>query len=178
MKRLYGLLGLIFLLSGCVQQKQDNNEPQGMVCNAAHVKRSDLIKPHSQKNTPSKNKYDSVPALQNTIVTNSLDSALQYEAQSTDVPIPVMSKPIKVSRDGAEGVQLVYHCSLLIEEVKDFYKQEMERQGWQQRAQFEGEEYLYYFSKPARFCIVSLRPYKRTWDYTKKIILSLFTGKA
>lgn len=171
-------IGVSFLVfSGC-QDRQDQQELKGMVCNARQVSRADLVHPTSHQFPSSfKKKCNKVDAvLYRAAPLSALEQHQQFEAQLIDIPIPVMVKPIGADQDADRGVRLVYQSDLLTCQLQIFFMQEMERFGWQLAAQFEGQELLLHFKKPGRFCTVSVRPFKKGWWNSKKVELILFVG--
>lgn len=86
---------------------------------------------------------------------------IEQEAQLVDVPVPIGAQA--VSADAQEGLfsstsMLTYTTQQVPDRLAEFYRQEMERLGWQHGARFNGAEQLLYFEKPGRFCVVSIRP--------------------
>lgn len=100
---------------------------------------------------------------------------VEQEAQLIDVPVPIGSQ--LVNSDAQEGLfslttLLTYKLSLAPDRVAAFYQQEMERLGWQYGARFSGAEWLLYFEKPDRFCVISLRPVDK-----RQQVLVIITGR-
>lgn len=104
------------------------------------------------------------------------EQAQQIEARLVDVPIPVAVKPMAVSFSDRGNKLLSYNSALSAKEIKKFYIQEMERFGWKQEYYFEGDEMLLSFKKPDRFCSVSVRPTRKSWDRSKNVLLNLFVS--
>ncbi len=96
-----------------------------------------------------------------------IDVMRQQEAKLSDIPIPIFSEPISkhcIKPDTPDAIILGYHCTLSINELKDFFNQEMERFGWRYGSQFEGHELLLNYEKPDRVCMISLRPKRKETD--------------
>lgn len=104
------------------------------------------------------------------------EQAQQIEARLVDVPIPVAVKPVDVSFSDRGNKLLSYNSTLSATEIKKFYIQEMERFGWKQEYYFEGNEILLSFKKPDRFCAVSVRPTRKSWDRSKNVLLNVFVS--
>lgn len=90
------------------------------------------------------------------------ECARQQEAKLVDIPVPLNVKPLSDFFDNekagfADSVMLGYTTDQSLDEIADFYQQEMERHGWRCLTSFSGVEYLMHFAKPKRFCSISLR---------------------
>jgi hypothetical protein len=94
------------------------------------------------------------------LVATSLDVLQEFEAKLSDIPVPLDSKPLMDQTDiqSTDNVMLCYDNDMDAEAVIEFYEREMERCGWQADAAYKGFEALLNFSKPARFCSISIRP--------------------
>ncbi len=99
----------------------------------------------------------------------------QCEAQLIDIPIPIMVTPLGLSYGTAGGVLLNYTSSVSAAVLRDFYKEEMERFGWEQVASFEAQEILLHYKKQGRFCNVSIR-FTGPVQKSKKVELFLFVS--
>ena|SRR3989304_800271 len=105
---------------------------------------------------------------------SSIDEIRRQEAKLSDIPIPISSQPLSeycTQSATPDEVMLGYHCSLQIDELTQFFTQEMERFGWRYGAQFKGHEQLLNFEKPNRVCSISLRPKNQKTDVV------IFMGK-
>jgi hypothetical protein len=93
-------------------------------------------------------------------VATSLDVMQEYEAKLSDIPVPLDSKPLMEQTDiqSADNSMLCYDNEMSPEAIVEFYEREMERCGWQADGAYKGVEVLLNFSKPTRFCSVSIRP--------------------
>ncbi len=100
----------------------------------------------------------------------------QYEARLFDVPVLVTSVAKRGCVDEQGKKMLEYTSKTPVDDVKNFYMQEMERFGWQQEYIFEGNELLLHFKKPQRFCSISIRPVGRSFASSKRISITLFVS--
>jgi len=108
--------------------------------------------------------------------TNDLVSIVnEQEAKLIDVPIPLNVCPISsyfINNSSDRDISLGYDSYSGIEELLQFFTQEMERLGWKMRALSTTTESLIYCEKPTRFCAISLRPSNQ-----EKITIIITTGK-
>ncbi len=113
---------------------------------------------------------------------NAKDFMRQQEAKLVDIPVPLGSVPCVANyhiseyvpeQAHADEVMLAYDSQLSLSDIKDFYKQEMERLGWCNIATYEQSESLFLFKKPDRLCAVSVRPYQ----HQNKAAIIIFSGK-
>jgi len=180
MRRLLGLFAVV-VLSGCTHQVGQEREGEGMTCNVATVSRDLLVIPTTQKLPSSKHAtiHESLaPQVLVQMPLSFLENVQRCEAQMSDVPVPVVAKPVGVSCGTSGGTMLAYECSLSKKDLVQFYTQEMERLGWQQVVEFSGDEVLLTFKKPGRFCTACVRPTRKSWERSKKLALHLFVGCA
>ena len=92
------------------------------------------------------------------------ECARQQEAKLVDIPLPLNVKPVSEffyddHVGSADSSMLAYTTDQPLDEIADFFKQGMERHGWRCRTSFSGLEHLMHFTKPKRFCSISLRPH-------------------
>lgn len=90
------------------------------------------------------------------------ECARQQEAKLVDIPVPLNAKPVKdffydEHVGSTDSSMLGYTTDQPLDEIADFFKQGMERQGWRCLTSFAGLEHLMHFTKPKRFCSISLR---------------------
>ncbi|MBX9831174.1 hypothetical protein K2X40_04420 [Candidatus Babeliales bacterium] len=89
------------------------------------------------------------------------------KAKRVDTPIPLGFFLVnKQSSDRAETLN--YHGSLAVNQVQDFYRKEMEREGWEIIDFSHDQEGMLFCQKTGRSCIVSARKHRN------KTILRLF----
>lgn len=80
------------------------------------------------------------------------------EAKLSDIPMLFNAVPLPDYYNDLDGnIMLGYQSNSSREYVIDFYDKEMERLGWHKIAFFHGHESLFYFEKPKRLCIISIR---------------------
>ena len=82
------------------------------------------------------------------------------EAKMGDIPIPLSATPLPDYFDpSSSSIVLGYSDKLLsLEQIKQFFMQELERSGWLLKEQFcTAHESLIRFKKPHRICIISIR---------------------
>lgn len=98
------------------------------------------------------------------------------EAKLIDIPLPFGLEPIECFTciDNKNNKVIIGYYAKFDsqQELKMFYKKEMECLGWQERNCFEGKELLLIFDRPGKMCIVSIRPEKN-----EKVELVLFVGQ-
>ena len=168
------LLFCIFLLESCKKSKVIS------FSNKLHIdkkvdKKDDIFSPVSDIEAKKivgsfsnndKNDFSRSQDLHEKLLTNKQlrelrDIARQKEAKLSDVPIPINVEPIEsffnntISPDNT--VILGYRSSMPMNNICMFYRQEMERLGWRNIAEFDGCEKLLNFQKPGKFCSVSIR---------------------
>jgi len=86
----------------------------------------------------------------------------EKEAKLIDIPLLLNAQPIERFFLDEEGeiphTELGYSVSLSPEELIDFFNKGMECHGWRKTLELSGSENFILFSKPDRFCFVSIRP--------------------
>ena len=90
------------------------------------------------------------------------DLARTKEAKLSDIPIPLNVDPLDDFLDSSyseKEIVLGYHSNMSTDDIFRFYKQEMERLGWQNVASFDEYEKMFIlnFTKPSKFCSVLIR---------------------
>jgi len=90
------------------------------------------------------------------------ERAREQEAKLVDIPVPLNVKPVSdffcdEHVGSTDSSMLAYTTDQSLDEIADFFKQGMERHGWRCRTSFSGLEHLMHFTKPKRFCSISLR---------------------
>jgi len=90
---------------------------------------------------------------------NTLTAIKMQEAKLLDIPLSVSAKPLsRYYHVDDIAIMLGYRdYTHSIQELVTFYTQEMERLGWCGTAAVCGYESMLQFSKPNRWCIVSIR---------------------
>jgi hypothetical protein len=98
----------------------------------------------------------------------------QLEAKLVDIAIPInavaIEQDIYYSAHETKNITLYYHVDMDGVAWSEFYQKEMERMGWRQLLSCTGREQVIVFDRPARICVISIRPEKHGMR------LSLFTG--
>ena len=88
----------------------------------------------------------------------------EQEARLIDISIPIEAEPIFLYQEekslDENPCMLSYVVSLSVSELVAFYRHEMDWHGWCEKGGCEGGEYLLVFSKPSKWCVISLRPEK------------------
>lgn len=105
----------------------------------------------------------------------------EQEARLSDIPVPLEAVPFPYVVDDSlttQHMMLGYDCKIDYEAVINFYDQEMERNGWQKAAEYKGFESLLNFTKPQRFCSISIRPRldKKRAKTDNGVGIFIFTG--
>lgn len=92
----------------------------------------------------------------------------ECEAKLADIPVPLDSQAVAHHADEvtADNVMLSYTNEMSASSVAQFYEREMERCGWRADVAYAGKESLLAFSKPTRFCSISIRP---RYDVRKRV---------
>lgn len=108
-------------------------------------------------------------------VLDSVASMREQEAKLTDIGFPLSAVPLphlSSINTQTQALMLTYATQASADDVCAFYQQEMERMGWHQSAMCQGIEQLIYFSKPMRYCAISIRPgTKGLWSTHETIIV-------
>lgn len=96
------------------------------------------------------------------------DYLQECEAKLADIPVPLDSHAVAQHADEriSENIMLNYTNEMEANAVAAFYEREMERCGWRADAVYTGQELLLNFSKPTRFCSISIRP---RYDMRKRV---------
>lgn len=167
----------LLFLSGCEKQI-GRDKKKVRVIDAKRVRKTELIIPSTELSALSCKEGECAFLLSSKAPRkiSSEEQARQFEARLIDIPIPIASKATDVCTDSGGCKQLAYSSPLSFEEIKKFYIQEMERFGWQQEYVFEGNELLLNFTKPQRFCAVSVRPTRKTWERSKNVKINVFVS--
>ncbi len=91
-----------------------------------------------------------------------IDVVQQQEAMLVDIPIPLYDERLPAYDPDADSknntIMLGYKTSLTVDNVIEFYTQQMERLGWNHVKLFKGSESLLQFESPDRLCTISVRP--------------------
>lgn len=135
MKIKFLIPAVLFFLAGCIK---NNDQTQRISLSKADRKRLGLDR------------------------AGQLRSEIQLaELKLVDVPTPFNVEPVAVQSDDTDANKILLTYELPPQEQEQiiaFYEQEMERFGWQKIAEFNGQEVLRIYTKPRRYCTVSLRP--------------------
>lgn len=100
----------------------------------------------------------------------SIHEAERQEAALIDVPIPLYMERLPVTAHDHCGSQIVlgYYSAIEPDYLLDFYRNQMERQGWSLAKVFAGSEALLHFEKPTRTCSILIRSHTHTAFFSKK----------
>lgn len=170
---------ILLLLQGCVHPPLQEEKKEPLVCNTRNVSSASLILSSDQVvnlNVLDDSHLSSFTSSEATCDSLFLDPQ-SCEARLTDIAIPLLAdaQMASCSLDGA-GMHLLYKTVMPLPELISFYKNEMEQSGWLLDFIFEGNEILMSYRKPSRFCVISLRPTKKTWFTSRYTLLSVLTG--
>ncbi len=179
------LVAFLFCCTGCsahkkvLRIKNQYIQSHAKVASAAHplIKRSSqsIVQASCIKN---KNEEDScISDVQVNRVPKKYvvkDRIAEIEARLGDLPVPLMVQGVSVSDEGQGRYFIVYKTALSLDELTQFYGQEMERLGWQKVTSFEHAELLFSFKKQKRSCVISVRPSKRSWWNKKPTLLYVY----
>lgn len=98
----------------------------------------------------------------------------QEQARLYDIPIPIMAQPDfeYTWSDDEHGNRVLGYVVTAdsTQELVEFYRANMERLGWRERAIITGREVLVEFEKPEKLCCVSVRP---EGDEKMRLVLSV-----
>lgn len=88
------------------------------------------------------------------------DTVRRLEARAIDLAIPLGAVPLEQYIDCTEEGDfcLAYTSDMMLPALNDFFHKEMERLGWQKKAQYDQYEQLLVYEKPTKIVIISLRP--------------------
>lgn len=95
------------------------------------------------------------------------ESVASCEARLIDIPFPFDVSPVELelfSKNSDIRAQNVieFITTLSREQLGEFYRTETERLGWKELSIFEtANESLYIFEKPFKYCIITIRAYKK-----------------
>lgn len=89
------------------------------------------------------------------------------KAKRVDTPIP-LGFFLAHKEGSSQAEALTYHGSLSINLVQDFYRKEMEREGWDIVDFSNDHEGMFFCQKTGRSCIISVKTHR------KKTLLRLF----
>jgi len=109
-------------------------------------------------------KEAALSSVRRTIIANDQSAAdttvRRLEARSVDLAIPLGATPLEQYIDCTEDGDfcLAYASDMSLSELGDFFQKEMERLGWQKKAQYKQCEQLLIYEKPTKIVIISLRP--------------------
>lgn len=102
------------------------------------------------------------------------DRIAEIEARLGDLPVPLMVQGVNALDEGQGRYLIIYKTTLSLDDLAQFYGQEMERLGWQKVTSFECGELLFSFKKQKRSCIISVRPSKHSWWSKKPTLLYVY----
>lgn len=102
------------------------------------------------------------------------DTLREVESKLFDIPIPFQAQPLHTEVDSLdkEQIMLTYRIDTTEREtIITVYRNEMERFGWQEIATFNGSEIVLVFTKPRRYCVVSLRNEQSKKKYGMQLVV-------
>lgn len=85
-----------------------------------------------------------------------------------DTPFLVTLQSIETVPDEHDQVQLFYTTMMPSQELADFYRQQMERCGWELLAESHAQDRLLYYTKPTQICSILISENKLTIYLCKK----------
>jgi len=102
----------------------------------------------------------------------------ECEARMMDIPVPIHAQLVSGDSDQKGGTCVMYTTTAALDTVICFYKQEMERMGWQKLYTFESAHYsLFHFSRPDGVCYVIVSEQGlRSWWSKKITSIHVITG--
>ena len=168
-KSLFFVLAFIFLCSSCgKKQDQDSLFLKGSNSSLISKVEEDSIVGdlYGQKDTE--------------------ESVLLKLAKQSDIPVPVgfeaviHGNPKEHSMDNSQVDLLCFGGEQTLGEVVDFYRRDMERNGWKIRDFSSNYEGLFVCEKVHKNCVVSIRPetsMKKIWSHTMYIYLFIQNEK-
>ena len=89
-------------------------------------------------------------------------------ADLPDTPLQVKLQSIVTIPDQYDQVQMFYTTMMPVDELVDFYKQQMERCGWELLAESNARDWLLQYVKPTQVCSILISDNKLTIYVTKK----------
>lgn len=89
-------------------------------------------------------------------------------ADLPDAPFQVKLQSIETLPDEHNHVQLFYTTMMPVDELVDFYRQQMERCGWELLAESHVQDRLLYYIKPTQICSILISEHKLTIYLCKK----------
>jgi len=116
-------------------------------------------------------------------IENARKRAQELEARLLDVPIPLRAEPIvdffqKEAGDTTQATVFGYTTDMPVEEAMRFYRQEMERNGWNCLSEVRGTESLASYTKPGRLCSIATREMNVRTGGSASSQIIIFTGPA
>jgi len=89
-------------------------------------------------------------------------------ADLPDAPFQVKLESIAISPDQYDQIQMFYSTIMPVQELVDFYQQQMERSGWELLAESHVQDRLLQYVKPAQVCSIVISGNKLTVYLCKK----------
>ncbi len=123
---------MLLVVSGCTPRRSARTSPRDQVCD----QRADVV---------------TVPFA-------------QFEAKYPFIPFPLCIENTRVERPSSGDQQFVasFQTSFSINDVRDFYLQQMELLGWAKTEQFDTDEALVRFERPSAALTMVVRKYAAT----------------
>ena len=89
-----------------------------------------------------------------------LDKVIQQEAMLSNVPIPLYDErilPTSLSVFEKETISLGYKSTLSVQQLIEFFMNQMERYGWKHIVTFDNEKIILLFENPDSYVCVTLQ---------------------
>lgn len=172
MVRMYGSCALLCLLAGCAREARVTQAvAQDQDSVFKNLSLSEIRSFDTDEKPLTVNKWyspvhDASPLL---------DVPLQ-EAKVSDLPIPFNAKLVPQycqTTSSHDRMVLGYRVGMGNHEAADFYRQEMERCGWQLVADARAHESQLIFRKPSKLCVISVRSEKKG----KRVLIVMNTNR-
>ncbi len=103
-----------------------------------------------------------------------------FQAKLADIPFPLSielrfaSQP--TADQNAQHIELGYKTPMKMDQVAEFYTEEMEMLGWKLNRAFQDNEYLFIFKKPQKTCAISMRKQTNKKEAEIGTLFTLFYG--
>ena len=83
-------------------------------------------------------------------------------ADLPDVPFQAKLQSIAINPDDHHQIQMLYSTMMSVQELADFYQQQMERCGWELLAESHAQDWLLHYVKPQQVCSILISDNKLT----------------
>lgn len=90
------------------------------------------------------------------IITEQYQEVIAKASDLPDAPFQVHLENIAILPDNHDQAQFFYTTSLPRQDLIIYYEQQMERLGWQLSAQLKLHDSFLYYTKPEKFCAITI----------------------